>query len=372
MAGPGHDRWKKIIRQIRFLLLILTLVAIPAAAAPPHPDAAADKPLIVATRQAPPFVVHEPDGRWSGLAIDLWRGMARDLGVTYKFQEASLQDMVAGVADGRFAMSVGALTVTPDREARIDFTHPFYTTGFGIVTDRTAPTWLVLLRNFFTWSFLQAVLLLAAVLLVVGFLLWLAERRDNDDQFGGGAVRGTGSGFWISAVTMTTVGYGDKAPRTFAGRLIAVVWMFAAVIIISTFTGMIASSLTESRLGGIHGVDDLQNARVGSIGGSAAQQWLDLNAVGFTSYPSIQAGLDAVEAHTIDAFVYDRPLLGYIVRTRYNGRLRLVSGTFGRQDYAFALPQGSARREAVNEVLLRHIDRSEWSDSVKRTLGKRE
>jgi len=361
---------RSLIRRLLSLLLFI-LIAAPGAAAPP-PSPAAAKTLIVATRPAPPFVIREPDGHWSGLAIELWRGMAGDLGLRYRFREASLQDMVAGVADGRFGMSVGALTVTPDREARIDFTHPFYTTGFGIVTDRAAPTWLVLLRNFFTWGFLQAVLLLAAVLLVVGFLLWLAERRHNEEQFGGGPVRGTGSGFWISAVTMTTVGYGDKAPRTFAGRLIAVVWMFAAVIIISTFTGMIASSLTESRLGGIRGVDDLQNARVGSIRGSAAQQWLDLNTIGFTSYPSIEAGLDAVAAHRIDAFVYDRPLLGYVVRTRYNGRLRLLPGSFGRQDYAFALPQGSALREPINEALLRHIDRPQWSDMVKRTLGKGE
>jgi ABC-type amino acid transport substrate-binding protein len=148
--------------------------------------------------------------------------------------------------------------------------------------------------------------------------------------------------------------------------------MFAAVIIISTFTGMIASSLTESRLGGIHDVGDLQNARVGSIAHSAAQQWLDLNTIGFDAFPDIKAGPDAVAAHKIDAFVYDRPLLAYAVRTGYNGQLRLLPGSFGRQDYAFALPQGSKLREHINETLLRHIDQPQWSDTVKRTLGTKE
>jgi len=330
----------------------------------------ASKPIVVATRQAPPFAIKGADGRWSGLAIDLWRDVAKDQGVRYRFAETDLDGMVSGVASGKYGASVGALTVTPQRETRVDFTHPFYTTGFGIVTGKAPPSWLVLIYNFFTWQFLSAVLLLGALLLMVGFLFWLVERRANADEFGR-SWKGIGSGFWFSAVTMTTVGYGDKAPKTTAGKLIAVIWMFAAIIIISTFTGLIASSLTESRLGGaIKGQDDLKSASVGSIAGSASQQWLDENGVGFENYPTIKAGLDAVQAGKIQAFVYDRPLLRYLVNQDYGGKLRLLPGTFGRQDYAFALPQDDSRREAINVSLLRHIDSPEWADLVRATLGK--
>ena len=333
--------------------------------------AAADNgTLVVATHEAPPFAIRGPDGEWSGLAIDLWRGIGRDLGVPSRFEETDLAGMVNGVASGRYDASVGALTVTPRRERAIDFTHPYYTTGFGIVTGKAPPGWLVLFRNFFTWSFLSAVLLLGGVLLAIGAVFWAVERRANADQFAPG-WRGIGSGFWFSAVTMTTVGYGDKAPRTTAGRAIAVVWMFAAVIIISTFTGLIASSLTESRIGGaIRGQDDLAGAAVGSIAGSSSEDWLDENDIGFRRYPSVAAGLDAVAAGEIQAFVYDRPILRYLVNRRDDGDLRLLPGTFGRQDYAFALPQGSTRREGVNRALLRRIDAPEWGETVRRVLGR--
>ena len=354
----------------RLFLACSILFASPALAQPAPPAAT---PLVVATREAPPFAMREQNGEWSGLAIDLWRGIAQDEGINYRFEEASAPDMVAGVADGRYAASVGALTVTPGREARIDFTHPFYTTGFGIATARGTPGWLVLIRNIFTWGFLQAILALAALLIVVGALFWLAERRTNRDEFGGKPWRGIASGFWFSAVTMTTVGYGDKAPKSLAGKAIAVVWMFGAILIISTFTGMIASSLTESRINGaIRTVDDLQSARVGSIGGSAADDWLKANGVGFGNYASVNAGLDAIEAGTLDAFVYDRPLLRYRVNARDGGTVRLVRGSFGRQDYAFGLPQGSPLRERINEALLRRIDSRAWTDHITETLGGEE
>ena len=354
----------------RLCLLVLIAFSAPAFAQTLAPPSKPAGELVVATHEAPPFAMKAPDGQWQGLAIDLWRGIAHDRNIDFRFQETSLPDMVDGVAQGRYAASVGALTVTPGRELEIDFTHPYYTTGFGIAVGRSPPAWLVLLRNFFTWGFLQAVLALAAVLLAIGFLFWLAERRANDEQFGGSAARGIGAGFWFSAVTMTTVGYGDKAPRTFAGRIIATIWMFAAILIISTFTGMIASSLTESRLSGqIKNADDLASAKIGSITGSAAEDWLNRSDVGFQRYPTIKAGLDAVAAGQIDAFVYDRPLLRYVIKQNYSGKLRLVPGNFGRQDYAFGLPQGSTLREGINESLLRRIDGQPWNALVKQTLG---
>lgn len=356
-------------RTILAWLMALLFAASAGAAGAQETGATEANVLTVAVHEAPPFASKQPDGRWTGLAVTLWRDIAQDLGLEFQLREAPLAEMVDGVAQGRFDASVGAMTVTPQREAVIDFTHPYYTTGFGIVTSRAPPSWLALMGNIFTWPFLQAVLLLSAVLLGVGVLFWWAERGRNPEQFGRG-WRGVASGFWFSAVTMTTVGYGDKAPRTAAGKLIAVVWMFAAIIIISTFTGMIASSLTTNRLSGaIRNADDLGHARVGSIGDTAAQEWLDRRGIGFRPYPTLDAGLDAVAAGKIDAFVYDRPLLRYEVNQKYDERLRLIGGSFGRQDYALILPQGAKLREPVNEALLRRIGSQEWVSYVNRTLG---
>ena len=351
----------------------MLLLAITAAALP-LPVAAQDsspQKMQIATREAPPFAMKGDDGQWRGLAIDLWRDVAQ--GKDYEFVESDLAGMVDGVADGRYDASVGALTITEEREERVDFSHPFYATGFGIAVQKDGPSWLSLIGQFFSWDFLKTLLVLVALLGFVGFLFWIAERKRNADEFPRGA-QGLGSGFWFAAVTMTTVGYGDKAPRTPAGKIVALVWMFTALLIISTITGMIASSLTAGKLEGqVTGPADLDTVDVGTVSGSAAEDWLAREGIGARGYAGTEEGLAALADGDIDAFVHDDPLLRYSL-SNGEGRveLRVLPGSFGRQHYGIALPPGSADREALNLSLLRYIESDDWLAKVTQQLGTRE
>ena len=106
--------------------------------------------------------------------------LADELDLSYRLEETTLQGMIDGVAAGRYDAAVGALTITEQREERVDFTFPFYSTGLGIAVDANAAGgWLRVARNFFTWQFLTVIAGLAAVLLAAGAAVWVFERRRN-------------------------------------------------------------------------------------------------------------------------------------------------------------------------------------------------
>lgn len=357
------------------LFTVLPLAAQPPASDPEAPPESAAEPrsvLVVGTKVAPPFAMKLEDGTWRGIAIELWEDVAAELGYEYDLREATLEELISGLEDGAFDASVAALTVTAAREERIDFSHSFYSSGLGIAVPSAGgggSGWLLAVRNLIDPRFLGAVASLAGVLFLAGVLVWVFERRRNPEQFEPGA-RGLGSAFWWSAVTMTTVGYGDKSPVSLGGRIVALLWMFASVIIISSFTAAITSSLTVAQLGsGIEGPDDLAQAVTATVAGSTSAAYLEDRHLRHEELATAEEGLEAVAEGEADAMVYDQPILRYLAKG--SGRsLRVLPQTFERQDYAVAFPEGSALREPVNRALLKVTARPAWQQVLERYLGE--
>ena len=349
--------------KIKISLLIFTLLC----SISSYSQQSKPEQLVIGTKVAPPFVIKNDDGEFEGISIELWKQMAQALELNYRFEEAELPQLLEGLIDGRYHASIAAITVTAEREKRIDFTHPFFTTGLAIATSKTQSSWTSTIARFFSWEFLAVLSALCVVLLAVGFLLWLFERKKNQAMFGGTPAQGLGASFWWAAVTMTTVGYGDKAPTTFGGRIIGLVWMFAGIIIISSFTAAIATSLTVNQLGStINGVDDLYGSRVLTISNSASQRFLSSIKVKHKSSSNLVEALEYLEQGTVDAVVYDKPILQYLANTQFKHHIHILPGEIERQDYAIALPTNSPFREAFNEQLLTVIEGEQW-EAIKRS-----
>jgi ABC-type amino acid transport substrate-binding protein len=348
---------------LQVILSVLLLLCLHDESCPQH------KELVVATKETPPFSMKTPDGAWSGISIALWREIAGELNLEFRFVETDLQGMLDGLKEGRFDAAVAALTITKEREKAFDFTHPFYITGLGIAIKQEQRSWVPVVRRFFSAAFLKVIFLLTAILLIFGLILWLLEKKRNPEQFSS-SVKGIGEGFWWAAVTMTTVGYGDKAPKTIAGRIIATIWMFTAIIIISGFTASITSSLTVSQLGSvIKGPEDLPGHRVASIEGSTSERYLSSQRIASFNYATVEEGLRAVEKGEVDCMVYDAPVLKYhILKGKYH--LSVVKRVFEQQLYAFGLVQDSLLREQVNRLLLEKTGLPWWKDTVYTYLGE--
>ncbi|WP_137165953.1 transporter substrate-binding domain-containing protein [Salinimonas lutimaris] len=329
-----------------------------------------EKTLVVGIKEAPPFVIKSDQGEYSGISIHLFEQIAAELNLNYRYQETDLPGLLQGLESGRFDASVAALTVNAAREQRVDFSHPFYTTGLAIATSKEESRLMRAISGFFSWGFAAALGGLCMLLLGVGLVIWLAERRGNPEQFGGSRAQGIGAGFWWAAVTMTTVGYGDKAPITKAGRAIGFIWMFAAIILISSFTAAIATSLTVSQLETrVQGMQDLPQVKVITLANSAASQFLRDQNIAFTTVATVRQGLQRINEGNADAMVYDKPILAYQLRLSDFSTVQILPDVIDRQDYAIALPDNSPLRESVNTRLLTIIDRQAWQDELDNLLG---
>lgn len=361
-----HRTW---ITAVVFVIVSFGLAAETVAQAS---GASVSSPLRIGTKVSEPFVVRDEDGTLGGLSIELLDGIAQLGGFEYEVVEGELEDVLDSVAAGELDGAIAAISVTPEREERMDFSHAYYMSGLGIAVsaDNGAGGLLRGLRGLITPGFWVAIGSLSLVLLLVGVAAWLAERHRNPEEFGGGVLKGIGHGFWFSAVTMTTVGYGDKSPRTVPGRFLALIWMFASIIVISTFTGTIASSITAATLESrVNGPDDLPRSRVGTLGGTASESALRARGVTARAYNTVEEGFDALTRNEIDAFVHDAPILSYAASQSHAGIVRVLDAQFDLRPYAIALPSGSDRAEPLNRALLRVIESAEWKASVERWIG---
>ena len=336
-------------------------------------DASLQRELVIGTKQAPPFAMKSADGTWQGISVDLWRRVADQLHLHYRFaEEPDVRGLIDGIAAGKFDVAVAALTVTAGRERILDFTQPFYATGLGIaVPIGGEASWLPIIHTLTSFGFAQAILVLIGLALAVGFLVWLFERRHNED-FGGGLAKGLSSGVWWSTVAMTQRSTGSFGPQTPLGRIVAIVWMIASIVTIAVFTASITSVLTIKHLQGtVHGVSDLSTVRVGALAGTSTEDTLSDMRITYHRFATLQDGLAALRAHKLDAFVYDKPLLAWGIQQGFSSSITLVDATFEPQEYAFALPTNSQLRKTLDVAILDAIHSNWWEQTTFRYLGSR-
>jgi ABC-type amino acid transport substrate-binding protein len=321
--------------------------------------------LLIGYYESPPFVINPVGSTPVGVSSWLWERIDRELGIPYTLIRMPLDSMLQSLATGRIDMSLNPLTITSERMERFDFSQPFYISNASLLTNRQSP-WArarQFLASFFSLSFFQAIGALFVVIFIFGFLAWIFERRANPEEFPQG-WKGIWSGVWWSAVTMTTVGYGDKSPRSTGGRIIALVWMFTAIIIISGFTASIASSLTVNQLGANRSqITAFKDVPLATVSASATEEWLRKHFFNeIRTYPDLDACQEALANGEVKAVAYDQPLLQYLARRDTLDEVEVLPLTFNRQLYAFGLSDSLSYniREEISVDLLRITESTDW------------
>jgi len=327
--------------------------------------------ILVGVKEEPPFVIKASEGVFSGLSIDLWTSIANQEGVHYEFVEYNDHlGLIRALDFAEIDLSINPIHVNEIRLKMLDVTQPFYVSSIGIATSQVMKTQAgAFLRNFFSLQFFRIVFFLLMIMFIFGTILWMVERKHNRRQFRSGFA-GLFDGLWWSAVTMTTVGYGDKAPKTRQGRIIAIIWMFTAIVTISGFTGTIASSLTVQSLGrNMEDLEDLRNAKMlGSVNASSSEAFLRSNDIEINVlYENVEESLLALSAKDIEVLLYDKTVLDYFIsRLQLNNKVVLLPVNFNQQYRSFFLPKNSPHLSWINPLLVRTINEPTWQELLKK------
>lgn len=352
-------------RSLGFVRLAFSLVATLPAWAKPAEETASLSPishaLRVAVYEAAPYGVREPNGIFAGASVDLWRRVAEDQHWQFEFVSApSMDDILAGLEHGGFDAAIGAITITPDRLAKVDFSYPTHRSGVAVATAKRRGI-LTVLSTYGAVASQLGLLLLAMLmlLLVTGVLIWLFERRASEVD--GTTIGKWHEGLYWAVVTMTTVGYGDKTPKTNVGRAVAVFWMLGSLVIVSLLSTSIVAQITTDRLGRTEDVHpaDLVGKRLGAVKASSGAEYLAAGSLPFEAFPDLGAALDGLDADRIDAVVNSVGALDHIVSERYRN-IEVRRGLLAPAFLGFALPPHSALRAPLDRSLVRITTGPEW------------
>lgn len=322
---------------------------------PPPKWPAIENPIKVVVAGSAPFVVVD-GGKPDGVAVDLWEAVATRAAVPYSLEVAeTIPEALEGLTSGRYDAAIGPISITAHRAERVAFTQPYYESPLSIVSTAEGTSTWDRLRPFFTKAFGVGVGILLLVLAIVGVAFWWTEHKKNPDQFSSEPIRGIGAGLWLALVTMTTVGYGDKAPVTTGGRFVAGLWMVVAMLTASSLTASIATALTLSQIGGegIDAPEKLSGRKVAVVRGAPAAGFARQHGARVETVENVDEGLDRLAKGKVEALVHDRAVLAHELDGRDDEtELVLTSGEYEVRGYGFAVPLGSALVHRLDPAVL--------------------
>ncbi|MCK5902149.1 MAG: transporter substrate-binding domain-containing protein [Cocleimonas sp.] len=320
--------------------------------------------LEVGIKHSEPWVMYDinkPENKRNpiGFSIDLWKAIAvkLDTKIKWVYYETTPQ-LIAATKKSTIDVGIAAITVTSERQAKIDFSDSMYELGLQIMVapdkQRSNPFFVMLdeLKKLLT---INVLLILIAMLFLSAHLRLLIDRLSKQPAvFPSDYFKGITEAFWWGLTMLVTW----ETPRSRGvARVIDLSWHLTGLIMLSILTAVVTSALTAKAISGsIRSEADLPGKRVAAIASDAPRLWLESHGITVTPVQDMAAGIKALQAGTVEALVHDGPRLSYLsdIINAKAGKtlLAVMPASFNPQIYGIAFPENSKLREPVNRILL--------------------
>ncbi|XP_048581549.1 glutamate receptor ionotropic, kainate 2 isoform X2 [Nematostella vectensis] len=366
----------------------------------------ADRTIRVVSFKGSPFTmpvgnVSSSVDRFEGAVIDLLDRLSEILHFNYTIYmspdgRVGVENPVTGNWDGvineliqeRADLAVGPITITSHRWKVIDFTQPFMTSGIGVVmgTENSPKPYFRFLEPFKSDLWIT----IFGAVLGMGVVNWLFSVV-SPFGFYGRCVQSINkrvkksylkqkyslsflNSIWSSAAYYLGQGPDGNHPVSASGRAAVAVWWFVITILGATYTANMAAFLTTTRMQTpIRRIEDLSSQTeiaYGCVENSLTQNFFQSSSVQryqmMWEYMKLRRSLQPDTYTAIErtlkgkyAFIHDAPILEYLARKTYCGRIKLIGGydtrTFGNAHYGFALPKKSPYTNLLSVEILKLV-----------------
>ncbi len=301
----------------------------------------------------------EENSTFKGISVEIWQEIANSEGFKYEvIPQKNVETALDALVNGELDLVIGPLSITAERLEKVEFTQPYFEAEMGLMLPGQPPSLWSLVEPFFQFAVISSVGVLVCSLFVVGNLLWLAERRCNSEKFPKEYLKGVGNGMWFALVTLTTVGYGDIAPVTKIGRLIASVWMVITMVAASSLTAVLATaftlSLSQQPAEKFRRPEDLQGTRMAVVSGTTGVKWADHYQARLIETDKLEDAIALLLADKpkAEGVIFDVPQLRYYLHQHPQAPLRVAQFFLATENYGFVVPLDSALLQPLNVRLL--------------------
>jgi polar amino acid transport system substrate-binding protein len=310
--------------------------------------------LRVATRLIAPFVMEE-QGKLTGFSIELWQKITEQMGQQSSLTVyPTLAQTLSAVEQNKADLAIAAISITADREQKFDFSYPMFASGLKILIRNPKQSGFVpnLIRDLFSPAVLQIIGLAILMVIVSAHLIWFFERRHPKSSIDEDYFPGIFEAAWWAASTLAT--QAEEMPRGALGRVMAVLWMFIAVLFVAYFTATVTAGMTAQSIhGNIQSINDLNGRTVATTAGSTAANFLQRRSLKILEVDKIEAAYDALLAKKADAVVFDAPVLMYYAAHGGQGKVQLVGEILRDENYGILMQPNSPYRKPINKALLK-------------------
>ncbi len=322
-------------------------------------------PFRVGVFNMPPFAFRSGGGQWSGLAVTLLQHIANASGLRYSLTEfQNMDEVMKAVENNTIDFAAIAVDPTPEFELTMNFTNAFELSGTSIaITKHSHLPLLNLVESIWQSIIPHFVGVVLFTLIIFGVIVGLIERKKNTSQFGGGFWSTIGEGVWWSSATISTVGYGDRVPKTKRGRLVGGLWMLIAFALTSLLAGLLSSILTVARINSeIHTPNDLFRLKCGAVLNSAAFVDGANMKYDMTPYASMDDCLRALDRKQISAVLGESVRLSWLMNQPQWKNLIMIPNPIVRLYSAFPVSSevDPQTLDILNYHLLKITDTKEW------------